>query len=42
MITNSDKQFGIVDENKMYRLHLNPAAGSKYAYDITAAKSRLP
>ena len=35
MITNSDKQFGIVDENKIYRLRLNPAAGSKYFYDIS-------
>jgi hypothetical protein len=35
MITNSDKQFGIVDENKIYRLRLNPVAGSKYYYDIS-------
>jgi hypothetical protein len=34
MVTNADRQFGQAAENKIYRLHLNPAGGSKYYYDI--------
>jgi len=35
MVTNADRQFGQVNENKIYRLHLNPANDSKYYYDIS-------
>jgi len=35
MLPNSDKQFETVDANKIYRLRLNPADGSKYYYAIS-------
>src|SRR5260370_10375141 len=32
---DSVRRYADVDPNKVYKLHLNPAAGSKYEYNIT-------